>query len=474
MSFSFSGFLRDIFSAGAPADQDPLSARYNRSRPPAVRHTFCLAPGLNMLFAIDGTVKACTFNHENSLGRYPDQSIKEIWEGSTAQQFRQMMAGYESLSGCSVCTTDYQLGNVDQIHSRTFDEFAPATRYPKMMEFLFSNTCNLECQMCTGELSSSIRRNRDKLPPMKSYYDDEFVRQLDEFIPHLRETRFSGAGEAFAIDMNYAIWDKLIARNPTCMITVQTNGTILNARVKDYLQRGNFKIGVSLDSLHKATFESIRKNATLEPVIEHIYHFAAYSREKGNTMSIAMCVMRENWHEMPAFVLFCNNIGANVTFHKVWAPLKYAIHTLPSAELDEMVIELKRFACPAATPLERRNKNHYEYYLAQIERWRTEAAGREAAPVDLSAYSIDELLSYAKSRLQRYIEQQHMLETDKAELIHTCLTKLDGVMKQWQDENEARHILTQLSQIKESLILPSLKSETVEKLYEMSKASARI
>jgi hypothetical protein len=67
-----------------------------------------------------------------------------------------------------------------------------------------------------------------------------------------------------------------------------------------------------------------------------------------------------------------------------------------------------------------------------------------------------------------------MLETDKAELIHTCLTKLDGVMKQWQDENEARHILTQLSQIKESLILPSLKSETVEKLYEMSKASARI
>jgi MoaA/NifB/PqqE/SkfB family radical SAM enzyme len=48
-------------------------------------------------------------------------------------------------------------------------------RYPSMLELELNNTCNLECVMCIGELSSSIRKNREKLPAIRSPYDEAFV-----------------------------------------------------------------------------------------------------------------------------------------------------------------------------------------------------------------------------------------------------------------------------------------------------------
>jgi MoaA/NifB/PqqE/SkfB family radical SAM enzyme len=76
-----------------------------------------------------------------------------------------------------------------------------------MMELEIENTCNLECVMCIGELSSAIRKNRDKLPPIKSPYNEAFVEQLEEFIPHLKELRFNG-GEPFLINSVFRIFEK--------------------------------------------------------------------------------------------------------------------------------------------------------------------------------------------------------------------------------------------------------------------------
>jgi MoaA/NifB/PqqE/SkfB family radical SAM enzyme len=71
---------------------------------------------------------------------------------------------------------------------------------PKVMEFELSNECNLECVMCNGSFSSSIRKNREKLPPIISPYNDDFVNELDAFIPHLTDAKFLG-GEPFMIEI---------------------------------------------------------------------------------------------------------------------------------------------------------------------------------------------------------------------------------------------------------------------------------
>jgi len=46
----------------------------------------------------------------------------------------------------------------------------------------------------------------------------------------------------------YDIWDLIIRKNPKCEIVVQTNATVLNNRIKNLLETGNFKISISIDS----------------------------------------------------------------------------------------------------------------------------------------------------------------------------------------------------------------------------------
>lgn len=164
------------------------------------------------------------------------------------------MKDYSLFKECNICKADLEIGAFDEVSAKHFDSLPIHPSYPTMMEFLLTNTCNLECVMCKGEFSSLIRQNREKLPPIANVYDDAFISQLRPFIPHLREVRFSGSGEAFLIDANYKIWDMILEINPQCLIMVQTNGTVLNSRIKDLLIRGNFQIGVSLDSLKKEVF----------------------------------------------------------------------------------------------------------------------------------------------------------------------------------------------------------------------------
>ena len=123
------------------------------------------------------------------------------------------------------------------------------------MEFEMSNQCNLECIMCNGYVSSSIRQNRDKLPPVHSPYDEKFVTQLRPFIPHLREAKFFG-GEPFLIPLYFKMWDAMMEINPSINIFVITNGTVLTDKVKTLLSLGNFELAVSIDSIRKDRYEA--------------------------------------------------------------------------------------------------------------------------------------------------------------------------------------------------------------------------
>jgi hypothetical protein len=43
--------------------------------------------------------------------------------------------------------------------------------------------------------------------------------------------------------------------------------------------------------------------------------------------SVALCVMRQNWEELPAFVKYANSVKATATFHKVWHPMGVFLET---------------------------------------------------------------------------------------------------------------------------------------------------
>ncbi len=401
------GAVKKIFANTAnraeSLNSNPIFSEYNATRLHVNRKGFCHAPSVNMLFSQSGKVYACCHNQEFSIGSYPKESVSEIWNSDKAIQFRKTMKDFDLSQGCGICHADLQTKDFNEIRASQFDRIPRHKSYPTMMEFLVSNTCNLECIMCKGEFSSLIRKNREKLPPITTPYDEKFITQLKEFIPYLHETRFSGSGEAFSIEMNYRIWDMIIELNPKCVIMVQTNGTYLNARIKDYLERGNFQIGVSLDSLKKETYEEIRLNSNLEKVMEHIDYFHEYSAKRKVKFSIALCVMRQNWHELPAFINYANSLNATATFHKVWNPVEYSLSSLGSEELNRIYTYLSGFKFDTLNSLQEQNVAHYSYIVKSVKEWLKESLIREKEVENFTHQTYDQIISAVRNKVHSYL-----------------------------------------------------------------------
>ena len=176
---------------------------YNHSRTCHDKRVLCHAPFTNIYFNQSGNGLACCYNTSHVLGTYPQHSIRDMWFGAKAQELREAIRQNDLSGGCSGCAhqlTSRNFSGQMSVFDRYGDEkkqiswfqrisqrFKPQEEIslPKAMEFSLTNVCNLGCVMCSGYFSSVIRRDREKLPPMKSPYDLAFVEQLEAFIPSL-------------------------------------------------------------------------------------------------------------------------------------------------------------------------------------------------------------------------------------------------------------------------------------------------
>jgi radical SAM protein with 4Fe4S-binding SPASM domain len=446
-----------------------LAAAYDATRKEGGTQPFCYAPSVNMYFSQTGEVKVCCHNSEFTIGKYPEQSMQEIWNSDKANELRQHMRNYDLSHGCAVCEFDVKLRAFDQVQARHFDPRPRHASYPTMMEFLISNKCNLECVMCSGEYSNLIRKNRDHLPPLPFPYDSAFLKQLEEFIPHLHEARFSGSGEAFLIDMNYDIWEMIIRLNPKCVMTIQTNGTVLTDRAKDILRRGNFQIGVSLDSLKKETYEAVRLNAKFEKVIENVEYFSNYCTESNNYFMLALCVMRDNWHELPAFVTYCNKMKAAMVLHKVWSPDEYALHNLPATRLKEIYNQLCGFTYTPEDPLQKQNLKHYNYFVEVIKKWMEEADEKEKNLSAINNLSADQLAVVVSKKIKNHFaglkisEDEKLLQFEKYEL------KVQSILNGFSEQSDRTQLLQMIYLQEPEGLIHSMLHMPYETLYTEAK-----
>jgi len=301
------------------------------------------------------------------------------------------------------------------VNSATYDYFTSSGKYPTRMDFELSNTCNLECVMCNGYCSSSIRKNREKKAPLPYPYDDAFVAQLEEYIPHLQYAKFLG-GEPFLIDIYYQLWERIAALSPDCLMYVQTNATVLNEKVKKVLANGRFNIGVSIDSLEKEKLEAIRINSKFERVMENIQYFANYCKERGTEFSICYSPMRNTVAELLQFIEYANSLNANAYFNTVYEPHNVAIWNLPTAQIESFIATFSSTVLPAKTPMERKNAAMFYSYIEQLKKWKEEALLREEAATQPS----NNLLANAAIRVGSYIQENNLAAIDELN------EKLDG------------------------------------------------
>ena len=408
--FNVSG-KKNHYNINSPQNIDA----YNKSRILGARAKICYAPFSNLYFGTTGAVTACCFNREYELGKYPENSINDIWYGEKADELRRHIDEGDFSLGCQRCALAIESKNYMAVNSATYDYFTSSGKYPTRMDFELSNTCNLECVMCNGYCSSSIRKNREKKAPLPYPYDDAFVAQLEEYIPHLQYAKFLG-GEPFLIDIYYQLWERIAALSPDCLMYVQTNATVLNEKVKKVLANGRFNIGVSIDSLEKEKLEAIRINSKFERVMENIQYFANYCKERGTEFSICYSPMRNTVAELLQFIEYANSLNANAYFNTVYEPHNVAIWNLPTAQIESFIATFSSTVLPAKTPMERKNAAMFYSYIEQLKKWKEEALLREEAATQPS----NNLLANAAIRVGSYIQENNLAAIDELN------EKLDG------------------------------------------------
>jgi MoaA/NifB/PqqE/SkfB family radical SAM enzyme len=377
-----------------------LMEEYNKTRDTKDASLICYAPFVSINFEQTGKATACCYNRTHVLGTYPQQSIREMWWGDKANELRAVIREKNLGGGCEVCSRQLESKNFFGTHARHFDPYADApekeenkspfgffkpaihnakkraVNYPKAMEFELSNTCNLECVMCTGYFSSSIRKNREKLPPTPQMYDDAFVKQLEEFIPHLTDAKFLG-GEPFLIDIYYSIWESILRINPNMLIHITTSATVLGGRAKNLLESLRCGIVISIDSIVKETYEHIRTNARYERVMENVEYFHKYTKEKKTWMSFAVCPMTINWNEIPDMVTHCNKEDIYMFFNTVFKPEEYSLRFLPARILGNIISHYKSVNFPPIRDVHGHNVNSFNDLIKQLERWHEDAVNHE-------------------------------------------------------------------------------------------------
>lgn len=428
---------------------EKILANYNSSRPQGPQAVDCYAPLKSIYFGNHGNAIACCYNRKHIMGKYPEQSIKQIWESDKANELRQALRKHNFSLGCQGCLSQILAGNFDATKAKQYDSnLMNGNGYPSVMEFELDNTCNLECAMCSGDFSSLIRANREHRPPLYNPYDEAFLQQLEEFIPYLEEVKFYG-GEPFLIETYYRIIEMIIRIKPSIHIIIQTNGTIWNNRVKNLLAKAKATINLSLDSLQKETYEGIRINAKFERVMEHMQHFRQYCKEAGTTFYISACLMRTNWHELPDFVRFCNERDVEVYFHTVFYPLNLALRTLPREELLPIAQQLEKgyAALPESNKVEQKNKQHLADAISQILFWYRE--GSQVVNNGAEIYSIDDLINYIDKQIAKLGTEKAQYYLDKRPIL---MEKLQFVKQSLPVDHDFYDKFSQIEDIEHSLL----------------------
>lgn len=377
------------------SDLIALNKRRNRKE----RRRVCHIPEKGLYFGFRGHVYTCCYSKSYRLGTYPDQSIRDIWFGDQLKSQRKAIRKRDMSCGCGGCYTMIKNGNLNALPLRNFDRFAARNKgFPAKMDFELFNTCNLECIMCRGEFSSTIRKNREGLPPIGSPYDDAFFDQLEEFIPHLKSSHFLG-GEPFLIPQYVDLWERMAKLNPGMSVSVQTNGTVLNGRIRKLLDEMDFHLSLSMDSIVADNFEVVRKNAKYDRVIEHLKFFREYTRSRNTLLTFSYCPMPQNWKELPDVIHFCNGYNMPVKFNTVETPPECSLANLGATELTEIVAYLESFVHPESNPVEAQNRQSYLDQIAQIKGWEEKAKEREQSGITEKAGSFEEFISQIDSLL---------------------------------------------------------------------------
>lgn len=363
---------------------------YNASRTLEDTGVACHAPFNSIYFMPEGQIVPCCYNRAHLYGKYPETTVEEAWFSQNALDFREKIISRKFDVGCARCLDQINAGNHEGVHARIYDRplafkqpsnqlsaglVSQSRVFPEILEFELNNICNLECVMCGGMHSHLIRRNREKLPPLQSPYDNKFVEQLEPFIRSAKVARFLG-GEPFLIPIYYDIWERFINVNPDAELHITTNATVLNDRVWRVLDRCRVHPVISVDSMDPENYESIRKNASFSTFISNVESLRGFCEKKGIPLTFSCCPIQQNWEHLHGVLEYCNLNNVRLYFNTVVMPESASLRFLSKDDLQKVIDRLDSVDNPglfrnlsSKSRTSRDNNLAFQNMITQLRAW---------------------------------------------------------------------------------------------------------
>ncbi|MBI5539229.1 MAG: SPASM domain-containing protein [Bacteroidia bacterium] len=409
----------------------------------------CNLPNLNMYISQDGTVKVCCYNHHFEIGNLNNNTLLEIWNSYSRKDFAKSLHKNTNEKSCSNCSIKQQVKKDSFFTNKSFKN----AKFPKSIELELSNNCNLECVMCSSLFSDKIAHKLN-LQQKETFNFQYIIQQLSPFISHLSEVKFYG-GEPFLIEKYYEIWEYILEQNSDCKIYLQTNGTILNNRIKTLLNKGKFNIGVSIESINPVNYAKIRVNATLEKVLTNINYFYEYSKQKKTYFGISVCPLRHNWQDIPALIEYFNKLKISVSFHNVVQPFYASIWNLKKEELLKIHNILSKYNFKETkNKIIASNINNYNKLVSDILNWHLDSIEREKEYETYINHSIDKLLEEIYNKVKSFLDSlEWMKHSIKESKISCFIEKLDKVCKTIENKDLLKSKLIRLQFISANILI---------------------
>jgi MoaA/NifB/PqqE/SkfB family radical SAM enzyme len=298
----------------------------------------CRAPFTSLHIDQFGDARPCC-QSSRVLGNVADQAIEEIWHGEPLAELRAAIERDDLSLGCEHCEWAGRSGR-DTTYAVRFDrDRIPAPEAgPVRLELAPSNSCNLQCAMCNGDWSSSIRLSREGRPALPRRFGEAQVAEVEALAAGLDEIQLFG-GEPFLMPEALRVLEIAAAHDITCVIT--TNGSILTPRVERVIDRPGVHLVVSIDGTTEAVYESIRAGASWATLNEHLDAFQAIAARHGNSVDVAHCLMTANWHEFADHLTWAHARALPVYVNDVLSPVEMSLHHLTPPELGEVVRRMR-------------------------------------------------------------------------------------------------------------------------------------
>lgn len=392
--------------------------------------TPCLAPYGNLYLGPQGEVRACCV-YSQFLGNIRVQRLPEIWNGVQQAELRRRLLEGDLSFGCSFCA--WELDQDLSPYARYYDVLdvrSPRPAFPTRIEFALSSACNLQCTMCSGEISSAIRIHREGRMPAPKAYGEQFFADLEAFIPHLRHASFVG-GEPFLGAENYRVWELMARDGRDATVDITTNATQWSPRVERVLQTLRPALQVSVDGTTRATFEGIRQGADFDEVMANIERFLAHARSVGTPVDISHCLIPQNHHEFGDLLLYAEARGMKVHVGVVTTPADHVLERLDRPELVAVFESLRAQADRVLPELRGHNASVLVEQLDRVRGWLE--SGDEPEPASTIDY--EQVLGLPRRAPSRAREERVGVTCDRAaaggavpkpELLDTLGRRLDS------------------------------------------------